>query len=89
MHCPKCGEKIDNLTNYQPATLVHTFMLDSMGEPSYEQVDLLTDVSGEYECPGCRVELAHTEEDAIAFLTGEGISEEKAKYYMELAIEGR
>ena len=89
MRCPKCGKEIDYLKNYQPATMVYTLTLDRSGNRSYYPGDTFpnNDDDGTYECPECNAELAYNEEDALAFLRGEGIRQEMAEYYMSLAME--
>jgi hypothetical protein len=89
MRCPKCGQEIDYLRNYQPGTIYYTVELDGNGRPNYIREDVFPDDStdGSYECPECCTELASSETEAVAFLKGEP-SEEMAEYYMRLAIEG-
>ena len=83
-HCPACGEGIDQLINLQLGTMVYKFSLHG-----YEEDEFIGgDEAGDYDCPECNTMLAQNGEDATAFLNGEGTSEEMAKYYLELALEG-
>jgi hypothetical protein len=70
--------------------MLYTLTLDSDGNRSYYPGDTIFDDSddGTYECPECQTELAYNEADALAFLRGEGIREEMAEYYLQLAMEG-
>ncbi len=91
MRCPKCGEEISYLRNYVPAIMVYTLTLDRSGNRSYYPGDTIPDDSGDdgtYECPECNAKLAYNEDDALAFLRGEGIRQEMVEYYMKLAMEG-
>lgn len=88
MQCPKCGETIEYLKNYAPGTTVYNVSL--VGEElNYVKDDVISGEDGEYVCPSCGIELATDEEGALAFLKGEGISQEMAEYYAELAIQGK
>lgn len=89
MRCPKCGKEISHLRNFHPAEIEFIAELGKDGGLDYYQRETIPDDSteGDFECPECNVVLAHNEEDAIAFLKGEGISQERAEYYMGLALE--
>lgn len=90
MQCPKCGETVESLRNYSPSTTIYTVTLGDDGRLEYYHNDVIGgDEGGDYECPNCGTELAHNDEDALAFMKGEGISDEMAKYYAELAMEGK
>lgn len=91
MRCPKCGEGITYLYNYQKAEVRYIFEMNDEGRGHYEQDETIPcdfEEYHDYECPECLVRLASSEKDAVAFMTGEDITSEMAAYYMELAIEG-
>lgn len=86
--CPKCGEPVDHLRNYSSATIVYDVSLDG-DYLQYDQDDVISGEDGDYDCPSCGIELAYNEEEALAFMKGEGISQKMAEYYTELAMQGK
>lgn len=72
--CPKCQKEIDSLSNYCTGiTEVYDFTVDQLGEPNYEHVDTIREMTeNEWACPECDETLFLREEDAIKFLSPEG-----------------
>jgi endogenous inhibitor of DNA gyrase (YacG/DUF329 family) len=71
--CPKCGEKIDWLYEYDEAEVRFKLYVDSEGDPVWSDREFI-DATGdliEYACPECNQVVCDYEEEALAFLRGE------------------
>lgn len=89
MQCPKCGETVDYLNTCVPAELLFHVRL-VRDHLRYDRDDEnVSDEASIYSCPSCGVSLAEDKDEALAFLKGEGITDERAEYYAELAMQGK
>ena len=63
--CPKCGEEIDYLNNWESGEMEYRLRPDG----AYEGMEFCSDnKSNDFECPECSEVLFTDEKKAIAFL---------------------